>query len=219
MRKKKSWFYHAADNLCGMALFLGILLVLIAVRREEFSWESAKTVIHNYFSLPGIVLAGVLGAFNVILLYESTEPLKISFGCTRKQVFRDMQAMKIATLFTAGILSFFLSGQECSRIFLKELLFWGLLLLFLQSICECMSILGMRYKGLMLVSILCISGIIGFVVAFMAMDFIKNGEIHMEWPISGVLENWLLWAAVFLLGTILLVFFSWKFFRKAEVHI
>ena len=47
MRKKKSWFYHAADNLCGMALFLGILLVLIAVRREEFSWESAKTVIHN----------------------------------------------------------------------------------------------------------------------------------------------------------------------------
>lgn len=219
MRKKKSWFYHAADNLCGMALFLGILLVLIAVRREEFSWESAKTVIHNYFSLPGIVLAGVLGAFNVILLYESTEPLKISFGCTRKQVFRDMQAMKIATLFTAGFLSFFLSGQERSRIFLKELLFWGLLLLFLQSICECMSILGMRYKGLMLVSILCISGIIGFVVAFMAMDFIKNGEIHMEWPISGVLENWLLWAAVFLLGTILLVFFSWKFFRKAEVHI
>ena len=53
---------------------------------------------------------------------------------------------------------------------------------------------------------------------FYGNGFYKNGEIHMEWPISGVLENWLLWAAVFLLGTILLVFFPGNFSEK-EVHI
>ena len=78
--------------------------------------------------------------------------------------------------------------------------------------CSCrvsvnVSILGMRYKGLMLVSILCISELLD--LWWLLWQWIyKNGEIHMEWPISGVLENWSLWAMGVLLGTILLVFFS-----------
>ena len=234
IKKKYSCFSYAGGNIGSAVLLLGAMIALFLLRGKGVSWSATVNIIEKYCDAPLILIAGLLGALTLIFYYETLEPRKISFGRTRKKCFWNMQAGKMLTVLSAGLISFLLTGKQRNGIFFMELFFlhtacyffakmelFFLLMssLFALGFCECMAVLHLRYRQLILIPIVCVSGMMGFVVAYMVVGILKKGEITMNLQMQSSIGLLGLWTVILAGGTLLLALLAWKLFRKAEIHI
>lgn len=219
IKKKYSCFSYAGGNIGSAVLLLGAMIALFLLRGKGVSWSATVNIIEKYCDAPLILIAGLLGALTLIFYYETLEPLKISFGCTRKKCFWNMQAGKMLTMLSAGLISFLLTGKQRNGMFFMELFFLLMGSLFALGFCECMAVLHLRYRQLILIPIVCVSGMMGFVVAYIVVGILKKGEITMNLQMQSSIGLLGLWTVILAGGTLLLTLLAWKLFRKAEIHI
>lgn len=219
IKKKYSCFSYATGNIGGSVLLLGIMIALLLLRKESRSWAGVVQIIEKYCDAPLILIAGLLGALTLIFYYETVEPMKISFGCTRKNCFWNMQAGKVTTVLSAGLISSLLTGKQRNGRFFMELLFLIAVCLFGLSFCECMAVLHLKYRQFILIPIVCVSGMIGFGVSYMVVGILKKGEITLRLPIQASIGLLGIWTVLLAIGALILTLLAWRFFRKAEIHI
>ena len=211
IKKKYSCFSYAGGNIGSAVLLLGAMIALFLLSGKGVSWSATVNIIEKYCDAPLILIAGLLGALTLIFYYETLEPLKISFGRTRKKCFWNMQAGKMLTVLSAGLISFLLTGKQRNGIFFMELFFLLMSSLFALGFCECMAVLHLRYRQLILIPIVCVSG--------MVVGILKKGEITMNLQMQSSIGLLGLWTVILAGGTLLLALLAWKLFRKAEIHI
>ena len=219
IKKKYSCFSYAGGNIGSAVLLLGAMIALFLLRGKGVSWSATVNIIEKYCDAPLILIAGLLGALTLIFYYETLEPLrKSALAVPEKSVFGICRQEKCS--YAERRPDFFSFDRKTA----KRNVFHGIVFSahgfsVCAGFCECMAVLHLRYRQLILIPIVCVSGMMGFVVAYMVVGILKKGEITMNLQMQSSIGLLGLWTVILAGGTLLLTLLAWKLFRKAEIHI
>ena len=159
-------------------------------------------------------------------LLGSSFPGSIFMGYTRKNVFWDMQLVKLLSAFFAALISggaLVLGGWPLAAWEDLSLVFWGFVLMLLtQGVEELLTILYLktRKQWIALIAIVAACAAIGGFVGYSAMAVIDGkGLIKIRISFLFLQENPLLWLVFFAAVYCLMGYFSWKLLKNLEVRI
>ena len=179
-------------------------------------------------SFPGslILVSAVTLTLMIYSRYSVYEPLKIFMGYTRKNVFWDMQLVKLLSAFFAALISggaLVLGGWPLAAWEDLSLVFWGFVLMLLtQGVEELLTILYLktRKQWIALIAIVAACAAIGGFVGYSAMAVIDGKGLIKIWiSFLFLQENPLLWLVFFAAVYCLMGYFSWKLLKNLEVRI
>lgn len=208
---------------------LGLVLVLCAAQFFRSSqWDLARLKELMGSSFPGslILVSAVTLTLMIYSRYSVYEPLNIFMGYTRKNVFWDMQLVKLLSAFFAALISggaLVLGGWPLAAWEDLSLVFWGFVLMLLtQGVEELLTILYLktRKQWIALIAIVAACAAIGGFVGYSAMAVIDGkGLIEIRISFLFLQENPLLWLVFFAAVYCLMGYFSWKLLKNLEVRI
>lgn len=208
---------------------LGLVLVLCAVqfiRSSRWDLERLRELAAASFPSSLILVSAATLTLMIYSRYSTLEPLKIFMGYTRKEVFWDMQLVKLlsalfAALISAGAVVFgkwpLAAGEDLGMVF------WGFMLMMLtQGLEELLTILYLktRKQWIVLIAIVAACAAIGGFTGYNAMALINEKDFSgIQISFLFLQENSLLWLTLFAAVYCLMGYFSWKLLKKLEIRI
>lgn len=218
MNKKYEGILKAADNVGSAAVLTICIAILRIVMNPGLQSVEIKDIIVNYSGSLFIFVGCFCCAIWELAWFTQYVPLKIQYGNTRKQIFLQEKWMKF--LSTAGIsaISFIIllaCGESLDGVRIIGTI--GSLLL-IQTLCEFISAVYLRFRRMMMVMIVAIAGCIGFVTAYVAMGIMKKGELAVPMKFAFLQEHPVHGVCIMLLIFLVLTVLSWIFLKKAEIR-
>lgn len=218
MMKKQEGILKAADNI-GSAVGLTVCIAIVRIfMNPEMQDGRMRDIIVNYSGNVFVFVACFCCAIWELAWFTQYVPLKIQYGNTRKQVFIQEKRMKFYN--TVGVSSIsFVVLIACGET-LDGTRILGTIgsLLLIQTLCEFVSAISLRFRRWMMVMIMALAGCIGFFTAYIAMGLIKNKEVHVPMEFTFFRENPLFWGGMMLLVLLGLTVLSWVFLKKVEIR-
>ena len=207
---------------------LGLVLVLCAAqffRSSQWDLERLKELTGSSFPGSLILVSAVTLTLMIYSRYSVYEPLKIFMGYTRKEVFWDMQIVKLLSAFFTALISggaIAFGSWPLATLGDLSMVFWGFVLLMLtQGMEELLTILYLktRKQWIALIAIVTACAAIGGFVGYNAMAVI-DGKDFVEVQISFrfLQKAPLLWLVVFAAVYCLMGYLSWKLLKNLEVR-
>lgn len=218
MTRKYEGILKAADNIgSAVGLTIGIAILRIMMN-PGLQHVETRDMIVNYSSGLFIFVACFCCAIWELTWFTQYVPLKLQYGDTRTQVFIQEKRMKFYN--TAGVSSISFAIQIACGEALDGTRILGTIgsLLLIQTLCEFVSAISLRFRRWMMVMIMALAGCIGFFTAYIAMGLIKNGEVHVPMGFTFFRENPLFWGGLMLLVLLGLTLLSWVFLKKVEIR-
>lgn len=201
---------------------LGLVLVLCAAqffRSSQWNLERLKELTGSSFPGSLILVSAVTLTLMIYSRYSVYEPLKIFMGYTRKNVFWDMQLVKLLSAFFAALISggaLVLGGWPLAAWEELSLVFWGFVLMLLtQGVEELLTILYLKTRK-QWIALIAIGGFVGY-SAMAVID--GKGLIEIRVSFLFLQENPLFWLVFFAAVYCLMGYFSWKLLKNLEVRI
>lgn len=218
MMKKQEGILKAADNI-GTAVALTVCIATVRIfMNPEMQDGGMRDIIVNYSGNVFVFVACFCCAIWELAWFTQYVPLKIQYGNTRKQVFIQEKKMKFYN--TAGVSSIsFVVLIACGET-LDGTRILGTIgsLLLIQTLCEFVSAISLRFRRWMMVMIMALAGCIGFFTAYIATGLMKNGEVNIPMSFTFFQENPVFWGCLMLLLILGLTVLSWIFLKKVEIR-
>lgn len=195
------------------------ILILREIKHKSFSLENRFGVLLKDFG--NILLAaGILvTALQLMYWYYCVEVQKISFGCTRKKSFLDMQKVKL--LSTAAIIgiNILFNLQQLSLKYWETLIWIAGIFLIAQSLGEVTAVFQTRHTWLSTIVLTITSAILGFAVGYGVLYVINGNKGETSFSLQSFVQAPFFYGSIFIVGILCMIGISWRLWRKAEVHI
>lgn len=195
------------------------ILILREIKHKSFSLENRFGVLLKDFG--NILLAaGILvAALQLMYWYYCVEVQKISFGCTRKKSFLDMQKVKL--LSTAAIIgiNILFNLQQLSLKYWETLIWIAGIFLIAQSLGEVTAVFQTRHTWLSTIILTITSAILGFAVGYGVLYVINGNKGETSFSLQSFVQAPFFYGSIFIVGILCMIGISWRLWRKAEVHI
>lgn len=195
------------------------ILILREIKHKSFSLENRFGVLLKDFG--NILLAaGILvTALQLMYWYYCVETQKISFGCTRKKSFLDMQKVKL--LSTAAIIGInvLFNLQQLSLKYWETLIWIAGIFLIAQSLGEVTAVFQTRHTWLSTIILTITSAILGFAVGYGVLYVINGNKGETSFSLQSFVQAPFFYGSIFIVGILCMTGISWRLWRKAEVHI
>lgn len=218
MMKKYEGILKAADNI-GSAVALTVCIATVRIfMNPEMQDGGMRDIIVNYSGNVFVFVACFCCAMWELAWFTQYVPLKIQYGNTRKQVFIQEKRMKFYNTVGVSSISFVVLIACGEKLDGTRILGTIGSLLLIQTLCEFVSAISLRFRRWMMVMIMALAGCIGFFTAYIAMGLIKNKEVHVPMGFTFFRENPLFWGGLMLLVLLGLTVLSWVFLKKVEIR-